>query len=52
MIKRILDNVTAVPILCCGFLLYLLLTQPCVAHDTKHPEFDESPDVAKDNQGI
>ena len=40
MTKRILDDVTAVPLLCCGFLLCLLLTQPCIAHDTKHPEFD------------
>ena len=22
------------------FLLGLLLTQPCMAHDTRHPEFD------------
>jgi hypothetical protein len=40
MIKHVLDNVTAVPILRCGFLLCLSLTQPCIAHDAKHPEFD------------
>ena len=40
MITRILDNVTAVPILCYGFLLCLLLTQQCTAHDTEHPEFN------------
>jgi hypothetical protein len=32
--------VSAVTFLCCGFLLSLLLTQPCIAHDSKHPEFD------------
>jgi hypothetical protein len=26
--------------LCCGFLLGLLLIRPCIAHDSKHPEFD------------
>jgi len=33
-------NVSAVTLLCCGFLLSLLLMQPCIAHDSKHPEFD------------
>jgi hypothetical protein len=27
-------------VLCCGFLLSLLLAQPSTAHDTRHPEFD------------
>jgi hypothetical protein len=40
MSKHILDNVAAVPILRCGFLLCLFLAQPCIAHDAKHPEFD------------
>jgi hypothetical protein len=26
--------------LCCGLLPSLLLTWPCIAHDSKHPEFD------------
>ena len=40
MNRRCIHSVTAVTFLCCGILLSLLLTQPCFAHDSKHPEFD------------
>ena len=33
-------NLGALTCLCCGLLLSLLLTWPCIAHDSKHPEFD------------
>ena len=33
-------NLYAVTCLCCGLLPSLLLTWPCIAHDSKHPEFD------------